>query len=93
METETAVALGREALQTMLTIGAPALIVCVLVGLATGILQAATQIQDQAFATVLKIVATFSAVAIFLPWSVARLLEFVRGLWERIPETTTYFWG
>ncbi|MBQ7112575.1 MAG: flagellar biosynthetic protein FliQ [Thermoguttaceae bacterium] len=93
METETAVFLGREALRTMLAIGAPALIVCVLVGLATGILQAATQIQDQAFATVLKIVATFAAVATFLPWSVARLQEFARTLWERIPETTTYFWG
>ena len=93
METETAVALGREALRTMLTIGAPALIVCVLVGLATGILQAATQIQDQAFATVLKIVATFAAVAFFLPWSVARLQEFARNLWERIPETTTFFGG
>lgn len=93
METETAVLLGREALRTMLAIGAPALIVCVLVGLATGILQAATQIQDQAFATVLKIVATFAAVAIFLPWSVARLLEFAQNLWEKIPETTTFFWG
>ncbi|MBQ9126957.1 MAG: flagellar biosynthetic protein FliQ [Thermoguttaceae bacterium] len=93
METETAIALGREALQTMLAIGAPALVVCVLVGLATGILQAATQIQDQAFATVLKIVATFATVAIFLPWSVARLAEFARNLWEQIPETTTFFGG
>lgn len=93
METETVVALGREALQTMLAVGAPALIVCVLVGLATGVLQAATQIQDQAFATVLKIVATFAAAAFFLPWSVARLSEFARNLWERIPETTTFFWG
>lgn len=93
MEAETAIALGREALKTMLAIGAPALIVCVLVGLATGILQAATQIQDQAFATVLKIVATFAAVAFFLPWATAHLLEFTRSLWERIPETTIFFWG
>ncbi len=93
MEMETAVALGRDALQIMLTVGAPALVVCVLVGLATGILQAATQIQDQAFATVLKIVATFAAVAIFLPWTVARLREFATNLWEGIPERTTFFWG
>lgn len=93
MEMETTVALGREALQTMLAIAAPALVVCVLVGLATGILQAATQIQDQAFATVLKIVATFATVAIFLPWSLARLLEFVRRLWEKIPETINFFGG
>ena len=93
METETAIVLGRNALQIMLTIGAPALIVCVLVGLATGVLQAATQIQDQAFATVLKIVATFAAAAFFLPWSVARLAEFARNLWEQIPETTTFFGG
>jgi flagellar biosynthesis protein FliQ len=93
MEMETAIALGREALQTMLAIGAPALVVCVLVGLATGILQAATQIQDQALATVLKIVATFATVAIFLPWTVARLQEFARRLWEGIPETTTFFGG
>ena len=93
MSAETAIALGREALQTMLAIGAPALIVCVVVGLAIGILQAATQIQDQALATVLKIVATFTAVAIFLPWSLGRVLEFTRGLWEKIPETTTFFGG
>lgn len=93
METETAISLGRATLQTALTVGAPALIVCVAVGLLAGILQAATQIQDQAFATVLKIVATFAAVAIFLPWSAARLLEFARSVWERIPETTTFFWG
>lgn len=92
METETAIVLGREALRLMLTIGAPALTVCVVVGLFAGILQAATQIQDQAFATVLKIVATLAAVAIFLPWSVARLAEFARNLFEKIPETTTVFW-
>lgn len=93
MEAETAINLAREGLKLAFALGGPILLVGVVVGLLVGLLQAATQIQDQTTATVLKIVAMFAAVAIFLPWSIAKIVEFSRNVFEKIPETTTIFWG
>ena len=91
MDVETITALGRESLKLALLIGAPMLIVGVVVGLIVGVLQCATQIQDQTIAFVLKLVAVFSTLAIFLPWIVAKTAEFSRETLSNIPETTTVF--
>ncbi|MGI6401209.1 MAG: flagellar biosynthesis protein FliQ [Thermoguttaceae bacterium] len=81
--------LGRESMTLALLIGAPVLLVGVLVGIVVGVLQSATQIQDQTIAFVCKIVAMFITLAIFLPWIVAKLVEFSQNVLSNIPETAT----
>ena len=68
-------------------VGAPALLVGAIVGLLVAIVQAATQIQDQTLAFVVKLVSVLAALAIFLPWCMSRLAEFTARLIENAPET------
>jgi flagellar biosynthetic protein FliQ len=81
-----AIDLGREALFTALMVGAPILLVGTLVGLAIGLLQALTQVQDQTVAFVPKLVAMVAALAICLPWVLERMMEYSTGLLTNIPQ-------
>ena len=62
-------------------------VVGAIVGLLVAIVQAATQIQDQTLAFVVKLVSVLAALAIFLPWCMSRLAEFTARLIENAPET------
>jgi flagellar biosynthetic protein FliQ len=73
-----AIELVREALLTALTIGAPVLVVGMLVGIAMGLIQALTQVQDQTVAFVPKLLAMAAILLACLPWLLDRLLEFTR---------------
>lgn len=87
MDTQIAVDLGREALMTAVIIGAPILLVGIVVALVVGLLQALTQIQDQTLSFVPKIVAMIAAVAVCLPWLVQRMVEYSESLITNIPLT------
>ena len=91
MDIETVISLGRESMKIALMIGSPMLIVGVAIGLIVSILQSATQMQDQTVAFVLKLVAIFATLALFLPWIVAKTAEFSQQTLTNIPETTTIF--
>jgi flagellar biosynthetic protein FliQ len=80
-----AIDLGREAIITSLLIGAPVLLVGVVVGLVIGLFQAVTQVQDQTISFVPKIVAMVGALALCLPWLVQRMVEYSQELIENIP--------
>ncbi len=66
-------AAGREALVVALQVSAPPLGVALLVGLATGAFQGATQIQDHAIGAVPRVVAVLVAVGLAAPWMAARV--------------------
>ena len=68
-------ALGREALVLVLLVSGPPLLAALAVGLATGILQAATQIQDPSVGVVPRLVAVLGALAVASPWIGARVLR------------------
>lgn len=87
MDSQIAVDLGREALMTAVIIGAPLLLVGIVVALAVGLLQALTQIQDQTLSFVPKIVAMIAALAVCLPWLVQRMVEYSETLITNIPLT------
>lgn len=80
MEMPLALDLGREALLTALVIAGPVLITGVVVGLAIGIIQAVTQIQDQTISLVPKIVAMVAAAVFFVPWLAARAVEYAQDM-------------
>lgn len=72
--------LGREALIVSLIIAGPILLTGVVVGLFISLIQTVTQLQDQTFALVPKIVAMFAAAIIFVPWLANRLIEYAQDL-------------
>ncbi len=67
---------AREALLLVLMVSAPPLLAALLVGLATGVLQAATQVQEQALGVVPRRAAVLGALAIAAPWIGARVVRF-----------------
>jgi flagellar biosynthetic protein FliQ len=80
MELPTALDVGREALLTALVIAGPVLAAGVLVGILISLVQAVTQLQDQTFAIVPKIVAMFAAALFFVPWVAGRLIEYTQSM-------------
>ena len=77
--------LAAEALQLMLWLSAPALLASMLAGLCTGLLQAATQIQDPALSFVPRLLAVAAALFFSAAWMGERLLSFTGALWRDIP--------
>ncbi len=66
-------------------IAAPVLVAGTVVGLAIGLLQALTQIQEQTVAFVPKLLAMVVAAGLALPWILTRLIEYVHTLVTNIP--------
>lgn len=85
MTVEYVLALGRDAISLTLMIAAPMLILALLVGVTISILQAVTQIQEMTLTFVPKIVAVATALLIFLPWIISRLVNFTTQLYGNIP--------
>ena len=79
-EIAEALDLGREALLTALVVAGPILCIGILVGLTISLLQTLTQVQDQTFTIVPKIIAMGGATIFFVPWIVSRLIEFAQSM-------------
>jgi len=67
---------AREALVLGLLLSAPPLCAALLVGLLTGVAQAATQVQEPSLGVVPRLVSVLGALLIAGPWIGARLLRF-----------------
>ena len=78
MDSQNAIDLCRDALLAALIIGAPMLLVGMAAGLAIGLIQALTQIQDQTVAFVPKLLAMAAVMIACLPWLMTRLVDFTR---------------
>ncbi len=87
MDPQSAIDLVREAIVMTLIVSAPVLVVGMGVGLAVGLLQAVTQIQEQTLSFVPKLVAALAVVTVSMPWVVSRMIEYFRDLVENIPSS------
>jgi len=76
---------GREALLLALLVSAPPLGAALLVGGVTGVLQAATQVQEQSIGVVPRLVAVLGALALAAPWIGARVVRFAAECMELVP--------
>ena len=85
MSPNEAIDLVRDAILMSLVVGSPLLVIWMLVGLAIGLIQALTQIQDQTVSTVPKLVAMTLAIVVCLPWLTDRMLEYTSNLLQEIP--------
>lgn len=75
---------GRDAIWLTIQLCAPILIVGLVVGVAIGLLQALTQIQEATLVYAPKIIAVFVALLIFLPLMGALLAGFMHQIVARI---------
>ncbi len=71
---------AREGLLLVLVCSAPPVLAALVVGLIMGVLQAATQIQEQTLSLVSKIVAVTVALLVAGPWMGSQLLRFTEAL-------------
>ncbi len=85
MNVDQAVELARAAVMLTLVIGAPVMIMAVIVGLIISILQAVTQLQDQTLSFVPKIVAMLLTTLYVLPWVMNQMIEYSTNLIHNIP--------
>ena len=86
MNSNDAVELVRAAVLNAMLIGAPLLVMGMLVGLVISLLQALTQIQDQTLNAVPKIIAMILALVFCLPWIADRMVEYTRKTYMDIPD-------
>ena len=75
----------REGLLLVLLVSAPPLIASLLVGFIVGVMQAATQIQDQTLAFVPKLVVVVCVLIVLGPLLGAQVLRFTQALFLAIP--------
>lgn len=85
MSPETIMAIGQRALEVMLMLAMPLLLVALVVGLLVGVFQAATQINEMTLSFIPKLLAMTAAMAIAGPWMLKILVSYTRELFESIP--------
>ncbi len=76
---------ARQALETMLLVSLPVLMVSLVIGVIISIFQSVTQIQEMTITFVPKIIATFVSLILFGPWMMAKLADFTREILQNLP--------
>ena len=85
MTPEFVVTTGRQALELMLVVAAPLLVVALVIGLLVSIAQAITQINEATLSFVPKIVAVSATLVIAGPWMISMLVEYIQRTILSIP--------
>lgn len=84
MTPSDAIEIGRETIIVTIKLGAPAMLLALVVGLAIALLQALTQIQEMTLTFVPKMIVILLSLIVFLPFMLATLMSFTEGLMSRI---------
>ncbi len=82
MEMETIVALGRQTLETTLAVGAPVLLLVMVVSLVINVGQVLTSLQDMTLSTVPRLAAVAVGLFLLMPWMLHRLTAFTLALFS-----------
>lgn len=77
--------LGQQALSITVMIAAPMLLSALVVGLAIGMIQAATQINEMTLSFIPKLLVLALAIAVGGSWMMRTMLSFTRQLYNSIP--------
>jgi flagellar biosynthetic protein FliQ len=84
MTTEALLALGREALVLMVLASMPPVLAGLVVGVAMGLLQAVTQVQEATLSVVPRLCAALLALAVAFPWIGGQMLRFTTALLQAV---------
>ena len=76
---------GRTVLMVALKLSMPVLLFGLIAGVTVSIFQAVTQIQEFTLTFVPKLLAVISALAIFGPWMLATLVQFMQYTFNHMP--------
>lgn len=76
--------ISKDAVFVLLKVVTPILMVALIIGLAVGIFQALTQIQEMTLAFVPKIIGVFLCILIMIPFMINQMRIFTEGLYDKI---------
>jgi len=76
--------IARDAIYVMLKVGAPIMLVALIVGLIVALFQALTQIQEMTLAFVPKILVIFLSLLLFMPFMLSEMTGFAERMADRI---------
>ena len=85
MNQDVVISLAMQAMQLVLKVGGPILIVGLAIGLAVSVFQAVTQIQEQTLSFIPKVVGLAAIIVVLGPWMLGQLLVYTEELWTSIP--------
>ena len=86
MTPEGVMAIGQEAIKTILLVAGPMLGLSLVVGLMVSAFQAMTQINEMTLTFLPKIITMFIVLLLMFPWMLQILVGFMTGVWGQIPE-------
>ena len=85
MTPEFVMSMGYEAMKLTLLVGAPLLLVALVVGLLISLFQAITQINEATLTFIPKLIAAMLVLALAGPWMLSMLIDYIRRTIESIP--------
>ncbi|OOG26199.1 flagellar biosynthetic protein FliQ [Thioalkalivibrio denitrificans] len=85
MTPETVMEVARQALLVIIMLSAPVLLTALAIGLAIGMIQAATQIQEMTLSFIPKLLGMFVALLIAGSWMLDLVVNFTLRLYENVP--------
>lgn len=86
MTPTTVIEIGRGAVEVLLLVAMPLFAAALLTGLLVSIFQAATQINEATLSFVPKLIAIFVTLVVAGPWMLTILTDYIRRLYESIPD-------
>lgn len=86
MTPEKVMDIGRQAIEMTLIISGPLLLAALVIGLIVSIFQAATQINEQTLSFIPKLVGMFIVLILAGPWMLQMMVDYIRRLFETIPQ-------
>ncbi len=86
MTPEGVMAIGQDAIKTILLVAGPMLGLSLVVGLMVSAFQAMTQINEMTLTFLPKIATMFIVLLVMFPWMLQILVGFMTGVWGQIPE-------
>ncbi len=89
MSPESAITIGRQALEVTFLVAAPLLFVALITGLIVSIFQAATQINEMTLSFIPKLLLMFAVMVLAGPWMLSIMMDYVQRLYADIPWLTT----
>jgi flagellar biosynthesis protein FliQ len=85
MSPETIVDMMQQAFQVALMLSLPVMLATLIVGVAIGIVQSITSIQEQTMVFVPKMIAVFLMLIITFAWMVGTVMDYTTNLFNEIP--------
>ncbi len=85
MTPESVMNLGRHAVEVLLLVSAPILLVVLIIGLAVSIFQAATQINEATLSFIPKLVGVFAVLVLAGPWMLTVMVDYMRLIFTSVP--------